>query len=98
MKNQSSAMIVLVVGAVILLASVFAGNIGLANVPALSAQQATGVVIGAVLLAVGFFLNNKSGQNTNKTSPGGDSDAAWLDSLTKAEEIDSDKSADREGQ
>ena len=87
--NKTSSIVVLVIGALILLLSAFAGNIGLADVPGLGPQQMIGVIVGLVVLVVGAFLNQNAGRTSSIAVGGtdGDNDKGWLDSLTKAEEV-----------
>jgi len=94
MNNKTSAKILLVLGAVILLASIFADSIGLDDQPGLGFQQIIGIILAVVALAVGVILN-KSGNPGSGNQP--DDARGWLDSLTKAEEVSSDDRDDIEG-
>ena len=98
MKNKTSAIAVLVVGVLILLLAAFAGNIGLADVPGLSSQQTIGVIVGVIVLAAGAYLiqDSDAGNGSVRRDDGNDNDKGWLDSLTKAEEINSAESDDNE--
>ncbi len=62
MNNNMTAIVVLVLGALILLASALADVIGLGDDPGFGRQQTIGVLLGAVVLAVGAYLRRKSGQ------------------------------------
>ena len=97
MKSKTSAIVVLVIGAVILLLSVFAGNIGLADLPALSPAQSIGAIVGIVVILIGASLRPKSNPAGGQ-EPQGESGAEWLDSLTKADEVTSTQVVDKEGQ
>ena len=85
MNNKTSTIVLLVVGALILLVSIFADSIGLGEEPGLGFQQTIGVIFGAVVLALGAYLYWKVGQSGG--SEQADDGAGWLDSLTKAEEV-----------
>ena len=94
MNNKSFAISAMVLGAVILLASILADSIGLDDQPGLGFQQIIGTILGVVALGVGIFLN-KSGNPGSANQP--DDARSWLDSLTKAEEVGGDEQEDIEG-
>ena len=59
MNNNMAAIVVLVLGAVILLASALADIIGLGDDAGFGRQQTFGVIFGAVVLAIGAYLRKK---------------------------------------
>ena len=62
MNKNMSATVVLILGALILLASTLADSIGLGDDPGFGRQQAMGVIFGAIVLAVGIYLRKQADQ------------------------------------
>ena len=60
MDKKTLSTVVLIVGIVILVASLFADSIGIGNNPGFGPKQTIGSVVGAIVTAVGFFLRAKS--------------------------------------
>jgi len=61
MDNRALSTAVLVVGMVILMASVFADSIGIGDAPGIIGRDQTiGAVVGAIVTAVGLFLTVKA--------------------------------------
>ncbi len=60
MHSKTLAAAVLVIGVVIMMASVFADSIGIGDAPGIIGRDQTiGVVVGAIVTAVGLFLTVK---------------------------------------
>ncbi len=60
MDNKTLSTAVLIVGIVILVASLFADSIGIGDVPGFGRDQAIGSVVGTIVTAVGLFLTVKA--------------------------------------
>lgn len=60
MDKKTLSTVVLIIGIVILVASLFADSIGIGNNPGFGPNQTIGSVVGAAVTAVGFFLRAKS--------------------------------------
>ncbi len=69
MDNIKPSMVVLVLGALILLASLLADIIGIGDDTGFGRQQTMGVVLGVVVLAIGAYLHKKGGQGSD-SGPG----------------------------
>ena len=71
MNNIKSSMVVLVLGALILMASLLADIIGIGDDPGFGRQQMTGVVVGVAVLALGAYLYKKDNQGSSSGPDGG---------------------------
>ena len=60
MHKKMLSTAVLIIGIVILVASLFADSIGIGNHPGFGPNQTIGSVVGAIVIAVGLFLKAKS--------------------------------------
>ena len=60
MDQKTSSTAMLVIGIVILVASLFADSLGIGGNPGFGLDQAVGSVVGAVVTAVGLFLTVKA--------------------------------------
>ncbi len=69
MSNKTSSMVVIVSGALLLLASLLADVIGIGDDVGFGRQQTMGTVAGILVLAVGAFLYKKSDQDSG-SDPG----------------------------
>ena len=56
MDSKISSLIIVIIGAALLLASVFAESIGLGDDPGFGRQQTAGTIAGVVILVVGGYL------------------------------------------
>ena len=65
MKNLKSSMVVLVLGALILVASLLADLIGIGDGAGFGRQQTSGVIVGVAVLALGAYLHRKDDQGNN---------------------------------
>lgn len=64
MNNKTSAMVVLALGALLLLASLLADVIGIGDDAGFGRQQTMGTIAGVLVLAVGAYLYKKSDQDS----------------------------------
>ena len=60
MDNKTLSTAILVIGIVILAASLFADSIGIGDNPGFGDDQVIGSVVGAIVTAVGLFLTVKA--------------------------------------
>ncbi len=60
MYGRTLSAAVLVIGIVIMMASVFADSIGIGDSPFIGRNQTIGAVVGAIVTAVGLFLVAKA--------------------------------------
>ncbi len=65
MNNKTAAMVILVIGALLLLASLLADVIGIGDDAGFGRQQTMGTIAGVVVLAVGAFLYKKTDQGSD---------------------------------
>ena len=64
MNNKTASMVVLALGALMLLASLFADVIGIGDDTGFGRQQTMGTIAGVVVLAVGAYLYKKTDQGS----------------------------------
>ena len=70
MDSKISSLVVVVIGAGLLFASVLADSIGIGDDAGFGPQQTTGTVVGLVILAVGGYLYSRgSGGGDNSGGP-----------------------------
>ncbi len=62
--NKTASLLLLLVGVVLLAASLLADTIGIGDDPGFGSQQTMGTIAGAVVAAVGLFLTLKAGKDT----------------------------------
>ena len=69
MNNKTSSMVVIVLGALLLLASLLADVIGIGDDAGFGRQQMMGTIAGVLVLAVGVYLHTKNDHGSS-TDPG----------------------------
>ena len=62
--NKTASLLLLLVGVVLLAASLLADTIGIGDDPGFGSQQTMGTIAGAAVAAVGLFLTLKAGKDT----------------------------------
>ncbi len=68
MDNKTSSIAVIVIGALVLLASLTADFTGLGDDAGFGMQQTTGTIAGVIVLAIGAYLHKKAGSGTESGS------------------------------
>ena len=70
MSNKLASLVVIIIGAGLLLASLLADVIGIGDDAGFGPQQTTGSITGLVILAVGIYLHRRNaGGDTGGDSP-----------------------------
>ena len=72
MNDKIPSKVVMVIGALLLLASLFADVVGIGDDAGFGRQQTIGTVAGVVVLAIGIYLDRRSGQGGTTDSGGTD--------------------------
>jgi hypothetical protein len=62
MSRKNTSMIVMIVGAILLVLSLAADSVGIGSYPGFHGAQIAGVVIGLVVLVVGYFIQRSAGK------------------------------------
>jgi hypothetical protein len=56
MSTKAISLVLLIIGAVLLVLSLFADLIGIGSYPGMHSSQIAGIIVGALLLAMGLFF------------------------------------------
>lgn len=63
--GKTSAMVILVIGLGLFVASLFADIIGIGDDAGFGGQQTMGSIVGIIIVAVGFYLSRKATKDTS---------------------------------